>query len=67
MDWIRAVTRLKAHIGVETDKALYERAGFHCSNLTSIKRGGASFANIEKLCSACGIKPSQFFAWGEKQ
>ena len=66
MDWKKAVTTLKAHVGVETDKALYEAVGFHNTNLASIKRGGATFGNVERLCKACGVNVSTFISWGEK-
>ena len=67
MDWKKAVTTLKAHAGVETDKALCDCVkGFHSTNLASVKRGVSTFANIEKLCIAWDATPSQFFAWGEQ-
>ena len=66
MDWIKAVTTLKAHAGVQTDKDLCSGIiGFHPTNLTSVKKGGATFVNIEKLCNAHCVKPSTFIAWGE--
>lgn len=67
MDWLKAVATLKANTGIETDKELCEgMVRFHATNLASIKKGGATFASIEKLCNAYNIKPSTFIAWGEK-
>ncbi len=66
MNWTKAVIALKAHMTYQTDKALYEHAGMHGTAIATIKRGTASFVNIEKLCTACKVKPSTFISWGEE-
>lgn len=65
MNWKRAILELKAHTDTATDKALYLPAKVSPNAFAAIKRGTATFANIEKLCYQWDVKPSQFFKWGE--
>jgi hypothetical protein len=66
MNWKKSVLELKAFTGVSTDKGLYLPAKVSPNAFASIKRGTASFENIEKLCYQWGVKPSQFIKWGEQ-
>ncbi|MFS1538041.1 MAG: helix-turn-helix domain-containing protein [Candidatus Phlomobacter fragariae] len=65
MNWSKAILQLKAKSGVQTNKDLYEKAGVTPSAFAAIKKGTATFKNVEKLCSAWSIKPSEFISWGE--
>ena len=65
MNWKKAILELKVHTATATDKGLYQPAKVSPSAFAAIKRGTATFHNIEKLCYQWNVRPSQFFKWGE--
>ncbi|WP_440862554.1 helix-turn-helix domain-containing protein [Symbiopectobacterium purcellii] len=65
MNWKNSILHLKARAGMQTDKDLYARAKINPSAFAAIKRGTATFKTVEKLCSAWGVKVSEFISWGE--